>query len=784
MNGPEDTQVALSWEPMLAMHWNYTAVLVAALILWLSWRSSRGLKVPRRAALTLLRSLTVLLLAFVLAGPSRVTTTGRLTRDPFVVLIDASRSMRVEDGNGRTRAAHVGEWLAEQQPEFAELGEKVDVRYVIFGDELTPWSGGSGDGPSDAGGRGEPPGGGDQGAAGAGGPGAGDPSPADRRATDIGAALFALPDVLQGSRPAGVLLVSDGADRAALGRALTADGPDAVERLTASLRYPVSAWIVGGEGGAPDLSVAKVDAAPFGFVRRPLTITAHINNRGLTPNPVMVSLRGEGKLLASEEITVPMGDMREVTFEVKPDAVGYHTYEVEVPVPGGDTVPSNNRLEFTVKVVRDRTRVLQVTSRPSWDVKFLRRLLKTDPNIDLVSFFILRNNNEGELARIGRPYSLIEFPYRELFDKDLQGFDLVIFQNFWFGSFLAIDDRFVTENIANYVREGGAFLMVGGDASFGEAKYGRSGLSTVMPTLMPETPTTSTRFQAQLTEAGVRHPVTRLTRDSSGNTDRWAALPALQGLNPLGDLQDGSASLVDDGEGRTVVATRSVGRGRTMAVATDTTWNWALAGTEGPGGGSDHATFWRNAVRWLVKDVEQKQVQIITDKENYRLGETIQAQVRVLDEQYAPRPDVTIEGTAVPVRGGEPERFEGMTDASGQIGVGIAADREGTLRIAADVPAIGGEFGTAEVRVSVTDREGELEDPAGRPDLLAAIAKATGGQFFTEPPDPQDATRLPVDALLATDRKVEPLWAHPILLLLLVLPLGAEWILRRRMGLR
>jgi hypothetical protein len=221
-----------------------------------------------------------------------------------------------------------------------------------------------------------------------------------------------------------------------------------------------------------------------------------------------------------------------------------------------------------------------------------------------------------------------------------------------------------------------------------------------------------------------------------------------------------------------------------MAVATDTTWNWALAGTEGPGAGSDHATFWRNAVRWLVKDVEQKQVQVITDKENYRLGETIQAQVRVLDEQYAPRADVAIEGLAVPIRGGEPEAFEGVTDASGQIAVGIPADREGTLRITADVPDIGGEFGTAEVRVSVTDREGELADPAAKPDLLAAIAQATGGKAFTEAPDPLDATRLPIDALMATDRKVEPLWAHPLLLLLLVLPLGGEWILRRRMGLR
>ena len=185
-----------------------------------------------------------------------------------------------------------------------------------------------------------------------------------------------------------------------------------------------------------------------------------------------------------------------------------------------------------------------------------------------------------------------------------------------------------------------------------------------------------------------------------------------------------------------------------------------------------------------MKDVEQKQVQVITDKENYRLGETIQAQVTVLTEDYSPRSEVEVVGTVVPVRGGEPQSFVGTTDGTGQVAVALPADREGTLQIGVQVPAIGGEYGGAEVRVSVTDREGELEDPEAQPELLAAIAKATGGVAFRDAPAPQDAKRRPVDALLATDREVEPLWAHPALLLLLVLPLGAEWILRRRMGLR
>lgn len=775
-----ETQVALAWQPLLEPLWLGVGGVLAVLVLALAWRSSAGVRTERRLLLLGLRVLGLLLLTLVLAGPTRVTTTGKLTRDPFVVLIDASRSMRVEDAGG-TRAASVGDWLRERAPEFEALSREVDVRYVLFGDELTPWAGGDGDGPADA----LPPGGGVSGAAGGGGPGSGDPSPADRRGTDIGGALFDLPSVLSGARPAGVLLVSDGADRAALGRAMESGGVEAVSELVSGVSFPVSTWTVGDEAGLADLAVDSVDAPPFGFVRRPLTLTAHVSNRGLGTLDVPVTLRSEGEVVAGDEVRLSAGETKEISFEVRPDEVGYHTWEVELPVPPEDVVPSNNSIELTVKVVRDRTRVLQVTSRPSWDVKFLRRLLKTDPNIDLVSFFILRDPPDGELYARGKPLSLIEFPHEELFGGDLQGFDLVIFQNFSFGSLRAqyLEGPYL-ENIASYVEEGGAFLMVGGDKAFGAADYGSTPLDRVMPSDMSQPATTAELFPATLLPAGQRHPITRLTRDPSANPDRWGALPALQGRNPLGAPRDGTVELVGDGQGNPVVTVRSVGEGRTMAVATDTTWNWALAGRDREGAGQDHATFWRNAVRWLVKDVEQKQVQVITDKENYRLGETMQVQVQVLKDDYSPRAGEAVEGAVVPVRGGEAVPFGGETDASGQIAVSLPADREGTQTITATVPAIAGEFGTTSVRVSVTDREGELEDPGARPELLAAIAQRTGGTAFSGPPDPDDVPRRPVDALLATDRTVDPLWARGWWMALLVLPFGLEWFLRRRMGLR
>ena len=775
------TRTEFHWSPLLPGWGLVLLALVAVALLALAWRSSGGVRAGKRRLLLGLRLGSLLLLSLVLLGPERVTTEGRSVRDPLVVLLDASRSMQVEDSGGHSRAQEVDAWMADRQETFEELRRDYDVRFFTVTDQLQPFAAGL-EPQDDGSSRSAPPPGGDLAA---GGGGIRPTLAAEGVSTDLGQALFGLTEALGGARPAAVLLVSDGADRAALGRALAAGGPEAVARLVAGLPYPVSTWAVGDPKGPADLAVRAVHAPPFGFVRRPLMVEADITSGGLPGVGARVLLHAEGELVAWEDVQLEQDGEQTVSFEVKPDRIGFHTYRVSVDVPEGDTIPSNNQLEFTVKVVRDRTRILQVTSRPSWDVKFLRRLLKTDPNIDLVSFFILRTGQSRGLSR-REELSLIAFPYDELFTQDLQGFDLVIFQNFWFGSFAPFPDHFFLRNIADYVEEGGALLMVGGDFSFGEAGYGTSALSRVLPTGVPQAGSEQERFRAALTSAGERHPVTRLDRDPGVSAERWGELTELQGVNPLGEPEPGGVVLATAGEGGSpLVAVRTVGRGRTMAFATDTSWRWALAGTSGPGAGHDHAGFWRGAIRWLVRDAEERQVQVITDKENYRLGESIQAQVRVFGEDYSPRSGADLHVLAWPVdREGEPLELNGVTDVAGQFGFALPADREGTLVVQVDVPSIGDPWGRSEARVSISDRGGELENPRVRRDLLAAVAEVTGGEAWIEAPDPDDLPRKAADSLLAVDRRSEPLWASPWLLAALVLPLGLEWVLRRRMGLR
>ena len=135
----------------------------------------------------------------------------------------------------------------------------------------------------------------------------------------------------------------------------------------------------------------------------------------------------------------------------------------------GEAIAENNARAFLLKVIRDKIRVLQVTGRPSWDERFLRGLLKHDPNVDLVSFFILRTPTDVELVPSDE-LSLIPFPTEELFQEQLRSFDVVFLQNFNYGPYGI--GAYLGE-ISDYVEEGGGLAMIGGDLSFTSGGYAR-----------------------------------------------------------------------------------------------------------------------------------------------------------------------------------------------------------------------------------------------------------------------------------------------------------------------
>ena len=101
--------------------------------------------------------------------------------------------------------------------------------------------------------------------------------------------------------------------------------------------------------------------------------------------------------------------------------------------------------------------------------------------------------------------SLIAFPTRELFQQKINEFQLIIFDRYARQGVLPI---IYFDNIAKYVRDGGAVLVAAGPDYASPTSLWRTPLDSVLPA-EPTGNMTEQTFRAQLTMLGKRHPVTR-----------------------------------------------------------------------------------------------------------------------------------------------------------------------------------------------------------------------------------------------------------------------------------
>jgi uncharacterized membrane protein len=725
-------------------------LLLLALVV-LDLRTLRALPSLRRAILSGLRVLSALVVLLVTVQPT--VRTDHLEEDDgrLAVLFDVSRSMGVRSGT-TNRIETVNE-LARRWA--GTSGEHPPASYV-FGSNLR------------ASGLGEPLG-----------------------ASDDDTLLAAALDSVIDADPeiGAVVVVSDGADR----------GGAAIEAAT-SLGIRVHTVAIGADDALRDDGIAEASIDRVAFLRRPARVRVVVRRLGAAGGPIPVSLFDGERLVAEQIVEVPRDGTAEASFEVNLERLGRALYSVSIPTPVGDAVPENDRRALLTRVVRDHLRVLHVAGQPSWDQRWLRGFLERDPTMDLISFFILRSTTDMVMADASE-LALIPFPTDELFNEHLGSFDVVFFQNFEYAPYAM---EIYLPRIRDYVQRGGSFAMIGGPLSFSAAGYAETELQGVLPVeVLPRaTPasvaTTSDRFRPEVASGMERHPLVMLGADPTTSAAMWAGLSPLQGLNVVGRTRTGGSTLLvhpshraGSGEPLPVLSFSEPGRGRSLAIMTDTTWRWGITTGGETGDASFYDRFYDRVLRWLARDESLEPVRVTTDREHYGPDARIEVRGRLADARHAPLRgyDATLSvvdeqghpvGGEIVVRPNEAGDFESALEAPSD-------DGGYRVRLHA-VPNTTAPLGAGEVLAEepfVIESGGdELADPRALPSRLLELSEATAGTHVGSPGDAPplaafDATRVRTLGS-STEHPLASAWA----LLLLVALLGGEWILRRRWGIR
>ena len=735
--------------PVLLVLGGVAVVAVPAL---LTYGAARGDSRRRdRAVMAGLRLGLVAILVFILFRPTLILTSVVPQRNFVGILIDDSQSMRITDQDGVTRSDFVQSTFGSEGSELlTALSEKFTLRYFRFSRDASRLN-----------------------------------DMADLSysgtATDLGNAMVRAQEELAGVPISGLVVISDGADNT--GEALA----ESLLPLQAA-KVPVYTVGLGEEELSPDVQISRVEMPRTVLVGTSLVIDVIVSHRGYSGRTVQLVVEDTGLLLASEDMTFARDGEPVVTrVRIEAQDAGPRLLRFRVPAQEGERVTENNVRDVLVNVVNNAEKILYLEGEPRWEVKFLRRAVSEDENLQVVvlqrtaeSKFLRLDVDDAEELAAGFPKTREElFRYRALILGSVEA------------SFFTHDQL---DMISDFVsRRGGGLLFLGGRNAFAEGGYQGTRLAEVLPVFLDDELSTGAgpyfdELFVTPTRAGLTHPATQLGADNSeAVVERWEALPAVTTLNPITRLKPGATRLLSGGperdrERQVVLAFHRYGRGKVIVLPIQDSWIWQMH-ADIPLEDQTHETFWRQLLRWLSDGVPD-QVGAQSEREVVEPGQPVNLTIEVRDSAYAEVNNANVVAVVHDPSGDSiTVPLDWDVEQDGHYDGGFPTAAPGLYEVSLRAMRGADTVGTAVTYVDVAPSVEEYFDASMRGTTLRRIADQTGGLFYT----PESVANLPEDIGLTgagvTLTEERDLWDMPILLLLVLGLMGGEWGYRRRRGL-
>jgi len=601
----------LRWRTHL--HPVLAAAMILILVAWLiilfkRQRTNRSLK--QTVLLLLPKVLIVLLLILAYFDPVRTVIQKPKKDKKIMVLVDSSSSMDCKDEPGVSRvdrASKLSDALSDK------LGSFIDLEIVDFDMDVH----GAGDAEQSA---------------------------EQIRGTNIAKTLFTVADKANNSDYIAAILLTDGGDE-----------------LVRNPRLPQVPLHVASLGTSPqtwdDLSVTDVTAPSIAEAGGKLEVSADILARFATKDfetkVPMVRVRleekqqDEWKARGSEYVRFDNPKTR-VRFSIDaPSEPGTKTYRINVQNMPGELSDLNNTRNFDLQVREDTLHVLFFAQELGWDFSMIRKELAGDPSVELTALF-----------RVTEQRFVVQGS-RQPGDEQLEaGFPkskavLDLFKCVIVGSFgVSQWHQDQLKALADYVRDGGAVVFLGGERSFGRGGYAGTPIEPLLPWRISNAQSAFQvgRFSVSVPPAAAANTIIAETARIISQLDSVS----VESVNVEGPLKSGAVTLLEASvAGRSVplISMQRFGQGQTMAIATNTLWKWRRTSAELI---EAHGHFWRQTVKNMTGWEEgQRFISVKWDREQYNPGESALATIRIAGRhdagQLQLKAEKRVDGKSTPV---------------------------------------------------------------------------------------------------------------------------------------
>ena len=609
----------------------------------------------------------------------------------------------------------------------------------------------------------------------------------DGRKTNLTAALDRVISDFKGVPLSGIVLLTDGGDN-------SAEIPlNKAEELRA-LDIPLHIVGVGRPAFTNEREILDVTVSKSVEENTGAEIDVKVRSWGQEDAPVTFNIfQGEDRVFSEARTLKGEGKIDQLTFFYEPQQTGAREYTLQIEEARGERNQENNTTNLLIDTRKDTLRVLYFEGSLRRDFKFIKRALEDDQVIEFAS---VSRTGTGKFYRQGiRSADEMSggFPNSQ---GALNRFKAIIFGDVE-ASFFTIDQLGMIEQFVR--NRGGGYLMLGGRNSFAEGDYWNTPIADLLPVELdlgrrtvvpprffdPNEPVDEQGFRFAPTAVGYESPILKLSPEPSANRTRWSSMPPLTSLNFLGSIKPGASVLAekredDFGAPEPLLIVQRYGKGRTAALATASTWRWQM---HLDANDTRHERFWRQLARWMAASAPDR-VDLNLGQRRFTPGDEMPITLNVYDPLYAPLAGATVSGQITDPRGTvHPITLQPALTEPGTYVTTFVPQEEGVHEVVLVAFDGGTLVGDRSESFLVRPSKREFYDATLKRGFLENLATTNGGVYYSA-----DATDdLPVN--LRSRRTSTSifhavyLWDMPLLFLLALALLSAEWIYRRRKGL-
>ncbi len=554
--------------------------------------------------------------------------------------------------------------------------------------------------------------------------------------TDLSGALRSLQDYLIGRPVQAIVILSDG--RQTRSTALN------IPRGAA----PVFAVCAAPPTPALDIAISRIVAPYSVFAGEPSTARVELRGSNVAAAKVDVSIETEG-VVQTQPVTFAQDSTAAAEFPIKFASSGVQKITVRTAGIPGELTLDNNTSQRWIKVLTEKVPVTIISGTPSWDAQYLRGLLSRTLWITLRDIPLTSEAPPADMT----PAQLLE-----------QGVVLL----------LDVAPSQLSSEQWNALRtlvheRGGSVIILAGD-EHGAPSLQRAADAGLLPFDAP------TRLDWRLWRDNGRYFQIDEAPDAPANT-RWPVLAPIARYLSLPKLHEGARPLLVERETEAPILIESrADRGRLFFLGTDESWRWRQTG-------ENENRFWQQLIRYACDEpyaAHRGNAWLDVDNFAAEPGQAVRVRAKVAQSaESTTQPAVRLQ--MIDDAKVSKEIALKTTGSAGQYEATLQNLPRGqyTLRLTAgrDEDSV-----ALPLQVAETD-EAELADLSPDERVMKRAAESSGGELLRL----DQANTLPQKLAAAREAQspfIEyPLWDSPYLFVFLLGVLGAEWSLRKRLGL-